>query len=75
MSILRGAWEKLRGFKGDEQLWECLGVILDGTKKKISDKLVEECLTALKKEQTKIDNKEKLILEEKKRIEKEELLK
>jgi len=43
-AILRGKWSHILKFKGEEQLWECLKVILDVTKRKYDDKLVTEVL-------------------------------
>ena len=49
-SIMRAKWDDLKKYEGDIQLWECLRAILDATKRKFDDKVVTECLIALKKE-------------------------
>jgi len=48
--ILRANWEELKAHSGDELLWEALRKILDGTKRKFPDELVEECLGVIKRE-------------------------
>jgi len=43
-ALLRAKWSHIIKFKGEEQLWECLKILLDATKKKFNDGMVTEVL-------------------------------
>jgi len=58
LGIIRANWAAIKGLKGDDALCEALRFIKDGIGKKYEDKIVKDCLKAVRAEMTIIEKKE-----------------